>query len=163
MWRLRRASFTYSKFSKDRKQRTVLNGQNSNRGDISAGVTHGSIIGPLFFLVYINDLAADVKCNLQLFADDTSLFTVVEDLNSAASDMNHDLELIRQWAHDWKMSFNLDPQKQALELTFSKKRIEMNHPKIRFNDIPVMKVDEHKHLGIILDSKLLFSDSFLDS
>ena len=71
--------------------------------------------------------------------------------------MNHDLELIRQWAHDWKMSFNPDPQKQAVELIFSKNRIEMNHPKIRFNNIPVMKVDEHKHLGIILDSKLSFS------
>ena len=71
--------------------------------------------------------------------------------------MNHDLELIRQWAHDWKMSFNPDPQKQAVELIFSKNRIEMNHPEIRFNNIPVMKVDEHKHLGIILDSKLSFS------
>ena len=84
------------------------------------------------------------------FADDTSLFTVVEDLDSAASDMNHDLELIRRWAHDWKMSFNPDPQKQAVELIFSMKRIEMNHPEIRFN-----KVDEHKHLGINLDSKLV--------
>ena len=107
--------------------------------------------------MYINDLAADVRCNVKLFADDTSLFTVVEDSNTAASDMNHDLELIRQWAYDWKMSFNPDPQKQAVELIFSTKRIEMNHPEIRFNDIPVMKVDEHKHLGIILDSKLSFS------
>ena len=135
-------------FLKDREQRTVLNGQNSNWGDISAGVPQGSILGPLFVLVYIN---------VKLFADDTSLFTVVEDLDSAASDMNHDQELIRRWAHDWKMSFNPDPQKQAVELTFSTKRIEMNRPEIRFNSIPVMKVDEHKHLGIILDSKLSFS------
>ena len=55
------------------------------------------------------------------------------------------------------MSFNPDPQKQAVELIFSTKRIEMNHPEIHFNNIPVMKVDEHKHLGIILDSKLSFS------
>ena len=144
-------------FLKDRKQRTVLNGQNSNWGDISAGVPQGSILGPLFFLAYINDLAAEVKCNVKLFADDTSLFTVVENIDSAASDMNHDLELIRRWAHDWKMSFNPDPQKQAVELIFSTKRIEMNHPEIRFNNIPVMKVDEHKHLGIVLDSKLSFS------
>ena len=46
--------------------------------------------------MYIKDLAADVRCNVKLFADDTSLFTVVEDSNTAASDMNHDLELIRQ-------------------------------------------------------------------
>ena len=67
------------------------------------------------------------------------------------------LELIRQWAYDWRMSFNPDPQKQAVELIFSTKRIEIDHPEIRFNNIPVTKVDEHKHLGIILDSKLSFS------
>ena len=55
------------------------------------------------------------------------------------------------------MAFNPDPQKQAVELTFSKKKIEIDHPVILFNDIPVKKVNEHKHLGIILDSKLSFS------
>ena len=144
-------------FLSGRKQRTVLNGQSSNWGDISAGVPQGSILGPLFFLVYINDLAIGLRCNVKLFADDTSLFTVVEDSNTAASDMNHDLDLISQWAHTWRMSFNPDPQKQAVELTFSRKKIEIDHPVILFNDIPVKKVTEHKHLGIILDSKLSFS------
>ena len=144
-------------FLSGRKQRTVLNGQSSNWGDISAGVPQGSILGPLFFLVYINDLAIGLRCNVKLFADDTSLFTVVEDSNTAASDMNHDLDLIGQWAHTWRMSFNPDPQKQAVELTFSRKKIEIDHPVILFNDIPVKKVTEHKHLGIILDSKLSFS------
>ena len=117
----------------------------------------GSILGPLFFLVYINDLTADLKCSVKLFADDTSLFTVVRDPNAAANDMNHDLELISQWAHDWKMSFNPDPQKQAVELLLSKKRHGVDHPVILFNDIPVKKVEEHKHLGVILDTKLSFS------
>ena len=82
---------------------------------------------------------------------------MVKDSNTAASDMNHDLDLICQWAHTWRMSFNPDPQKQAVELRFSKKKIEIDHPVILFNNIPVKKVDEHKHLGIILDSKLSFS------
>ena len=55
------------------------------------------------------------------------------------------------------MSFNPGPQKQAVELTFSWKKIEIDHPVIRFNDIPVKKVDEHKHLGVTLGSKLSFS------
>ena len=83
-------------FLKDRKQRVVLHEHNSFWGGVSAGVAQGSILGPLFFLVYINDLATDVKCSVKLFADDTLLFTVVEDINSAASDMNHDLEIINQ-------------------------------------------------------------------
>ena len=73
----------------------MLNGQCSGWGDISAGVSQGSILGPLFFLVYINDLTMDLKCNVKLFADDTSLFTIEQDPNTAASDMNHDLEMIK--------------------------------------------------------------------
>ena len=144
-------------FLRDRKQRTVLNGQCSNWGDILAGVPQGSILGPLFFLVYINDLTADLKCNVKLFADNTSLFTIAQEANEAVDHMNHDLQLIAQWANDWRMSFNPDPQKQAVELLFSKKRNEIDHPVILFNNIPVKKVNEHKHLGIILDSKLSFS------
>ena len=71
--------------------------------------------------------------------------------------MNHDLQLISLWALKWRTSFNLDPTKQAVEVTFSKKISPANHPLICFSSIPVMKVPEHKHLGIILDSKLSFS------
>ena len=77
--------------------------------------------------------------------------------DTAANEMNHDLELINRWAYDWKMSFNPDPQKQAVELVFSTKRNKIDHPEIRFNDTPVEKVNEHKHLGLVLDSKLSFS------
>ena len=104
--------------------------------------------------MYINDLTADLKCSVKLFADDTSLFTVVREPKAAANDLNHDLELVSQWAHDWKMKFNPDPQKQAVLL---KKRNGIDHPVVLFNDIPVKKVEEHKHLGVILDTELSFS------
>ena len=68
--------------------------------------------------MYINDLTADLKCNVKLFADDTSLLTIARETNKAADHMNHDLQLITQWANDWRMSFNPDPQKQAVELLF---------------------------------------------
>ena len=140
-----------------RKQRTVLNGKSSFWGDISAGVPQGSILGPLFFLIYLDDLTKNLKCNAKLFADDTSLFTVVQDPISAANDMNHDLEQIRKWAHDWRMTFNPDPQKQAVELIFSRRKIVVDHPNISFNNTPVAKVKKHKNLGIILDSNLSIS------
>ena len=108
--------------------------------------------------MFINDLAVGLKWNVKLFVHDTSLFTVVEDSNTAANDMNHDLDLtISQWAYPWRMSFNPDPQKQAVKLTFSRKRTEIDHPAIFLNNIPLKKVSEHKHLGIILDSKVSFS------
>ena len=94
---------------------------------------------------------------MKLFADDTSLFTIVHNPDQAASDMNHDLDVIKSWARNWRMLFNPDPTKQAVEVTFSRKKISANHPPVLFNDIPVIKMNEHKHLGIILDSKLSFA------
>ncbi len=61
-------------FLSNRNQRVLFNGKNSEWADISAGVPHGSVLGPLFFLIYINDLVDGVTCDVKLFADDTSLF-----------------------------------------------------------------------------------------
>ena len=83
-----------SRVSCHTKQRTVLNGQASTWENVSAGVPQGSILGPLVFLIYINDLTNSLKCNVKLFADDKSLFTAVQDPNLASSDMNHDLNHI---------------------------------------------------------------------
>ena len=113
--------------------------------------------GHLFFLIYINDLTTDVKCNVKLFTDDTSIFSIVYNPNECAANLNHDLNLIKCWAYDWRVSFNPDPTKQAVEMTFSKKKIPADHPPLFFNDAPVMKVDEHKHKGVVLDSRLTFS------
>ena len=124
-------------FLSNRKQRTALNGQTSTWGNISACVPQGSILGPLFFLIYINDLTQNLKCSVKLFADDTPLFTIVQDPAIAARDMNHDLDLITLWAHDWRMSFDPDPRKNAVESVFSRKDMKVDHPVILFNDVPV--------------------------
>ena len=114
-------------------------------------------IVPLFFLLYINDVKGNLKCNFKLFADDTSLFTIIHNSDQAASDLNHDLDIITSWAHTWRMIFNPDPTKRAVEVTFSIKKISADHPPVLFNDIPVIKMNEHRHLGIMLDSKLSFA------
>ena len=105
----------------DRKQRVVLNGMESEWGAIKAGVPQGSVLGPLLFLVYINDLEDGIRSNIKFFADDTSLFSIVNDPKVSARDLQHDLDLITKWAHQWKMSFNPDPTKQAVEILFSQK------------------------------------------
>ena len=73
-----------SDFLSNRKQRLVLNGQNSSWTNVHMGVPQRSTLGPLLFLIYINDLADDLSSNVNFFADDTSLFSVVHDVNASA-------------------------------------------------------------------------------
>ena len=86
-------------FLNDRHKRVVLNGQCSNWSKIKAGVPQGSILGPLLFLVYINDLPEGLTTNAKLFADDTSLFSVVHNFTLSSVSLNNDLLKISQWAY----------------------------------------------------------------
>ena len=110
-----------SNFLRNRKQRVVLHGQTFSWVDVNAGVPQGSILGPILFLIYINDLADGLLSNVKLFADDTSLFSVVHNPNTTVKDFNNDLAKINSWAYQWKMSFNPDPSKQAQEVIFIRK------------------------------------------
>ena len=106
----------------NRFQRVLLNGQESRWLPIKAGVPQETILGPLLFLIYINDLPDGLNLIAKLFADDTSLFSIVQDLNESAKYLNLDLSVISQWAYQWKMLFNPDPQKPAHEVIFSRKK-----------------------------------------
>ena len=109
-------------FLKNRKLRVVLNGQFSSWADVDAGVPQGSILGPLQFLIYINDLTNDLSSSAKLFADDTSLFSVAFNVDATAKELNDDLAKVQDWeALQWKMSFNPDISKQAQEVIFSRK------------------------------------------
>ena len=77
----------------DRFQMVILNGQTASWKPVVAGVPQGSILVPLLFLAYINDLPNGLKSNAKLFADDTSLFTIVKDKNESANTLNNDLLL----------------------------------------------------------------------
>ena len=121
-------------FLTKRKQRVVLNGQSSSWCNVKAGVPQGSILEPLLFLIYINDLADGLSSNTKLFADDTSLFPVIHDPVITTLELNSDLSRIKQWAFQWKMSFNPDPNKQAQEVIFSRKLKKFCHPSLRFKN-----------------------------
>ena len=86
----------------------VLNGSFSDYSEIESGVPQGSVLGPLLFLIYINDLERNIKSNINFFTDDKIIFSVVKDPVISADDPNYDLEIIHQWAHQWKMEFNPD-------------------------------------------------------
>ena len=144
-------------YMSNRYQRVVLNGQSSSWLDVNAGVPQGSILGPLLFLIYINDLPERLKTDAKLFADDTSLFSTVIDIDKTSDNLNNDLSVIREWAYLWKMSFNPDPNKQATEVIFSHKKNPVTHPILIFNNQIVKTAHSQKHLGLTLDGKLCFN------
>ena len=93
--------------------------QFSTEKNVNAGVLQGSILGSLLFLIYINDLTEGRSSNAKLFADDTSLFSVIHDIQTPANSLSKDLEKINNWDNKWKMNFNPDTNKQAQEVIFS--------------------------------------------
>ena len=78
-------------------------------------------------------MSDNLSSNPKLFADDTSLFPVVHDINQSGINLNDDLEKISNWAFQWEMSFNPDINKQAQEVIFSRRLQKSNHHSLKFN------------------------------
>ena len=133
----------------NRKQRVCYEGAFSDWSTIKAGVPQGSILGPLLFIIYINDIVSDISSNIRLFADDTSVYVKVDNPTAAASTINSDLEKIKLWSQKWLVSFN--PTKTE-SLVITKKRNKTPHPSVYFDNTIIKEVSEHKHLGLIISN-----------
>ena len=135
----------FRSYLSDRKQRVVLDGQASDWTSIDAGVPQGSILGPLLFLVYVNDICFNIKSDINLFADDTSLLSITDNPVTAARELNADLRTLQVWASQWFLYFNTT---KTVSLCFSP--ISHNLPSLYLNDVSLLEVMSHSHLGIIL-------------
>jgi len=145
-----------SSYLTNRRQYVVLHGCISDEKEIMAGVPQGSVLGPLLFLIYINDIDKDVTNDTFLFADDSSLFCPVKtgDIKSAAEKVNRDLELISNWAAKWHVTIN--PNKTEAML-FSRKWHPPILPHLILDGKQLQVVPTHKHLGMVLSSSLNWS------
>ena len=103
----------------NRQQWVLLNGRTSKWTNILGGVLQGSVLGPLLFLIYINDLPDGSKSICKIFADDTSLFSKINGIDTSNIDISYDFVKISRWAYQRKISFNPDIIKQAAEVYFS--------------------------------------------
>ena len=136
----------------------VQNG--SDYTSIESGVPQGSVIGPLLFLVYINDLERNIKSNIKFFAD---AFSIVENPEISANDLIHGLDVIHRRANQWKLEFNPDPIKQATEIFFSCETFNPNHPQLTFNE-KIITAKRNlviiKHLSIFLLPRKTFDQMY---
>ena len=139
-----------SSYLDERKQVVVVEGQKSDLLDIKAGVPQGSRLGPLLFLIYMNDIINDIESDMLIFADDTSLFVSGIDPAQTAEIFNRDLLKISAWARKWKVKFNTSKSKNII---FSNKVLH-NSPPLVFDDCLIELVNNHRHLGLYLSSTL---------
>ena len=145
----------FSSYLSNRRQRVVINGISSDWSSIHAGVPQGSILGPLLFLIYINDIVKDIGSEIRLFADDTSLYIAVESPNTAAGIINTDLGRISNWATNWLVRFNAN---KTIAMLISRKLIHVNHPPLLMNGIVITEQQSHKHLGITFSKTCTWSE-----
>ena len=148
-------------FLVNKKQRVVFNEQVSSWANVKVGVRQGSVLGPLLFLIYTNDLLKGLSSNAKLFAEGKSLFSVIHDSNTTKNELNNDLVKFNNWTYQWKMSFNPDPNKQAQEAIFSRKTKKINHPPLTFSKSTVSQSASQKHFGVILDARVSFEEHLI--
>ena len=128
-----------------RRQRVVLPGVNSEWTYTKAGVPQGSVLGPLLFLIYINDIVNDICSNIRMFADDTSLYIIVTDPETSAELLTLDLTKIEDWAEKWLVTFQ-PPKTDSLVII--RKLNRPAHPTLYMQNHQINEVDTHKHLGL---------------
>ena len=135
----------------DRFQFVCFDQVDSSYEKVVCGVPQGSILGPLLFLLYINDLA-DVSNILFpiLFADDSNMFCTGKNLNDICNTMNQELSRVVEWLNVNKLSLNID---KSHFMVFSNKKYTFE-PIITVNNTPIDRIYETKFLGVIIDSKL---------
>ena len=145
-------------FLENRKQKVVIRGQESGELDVLSGVPQGSVLGPLLFLIFINDLPRCAECPVCLFADDSKIYCkvprgskVLPDLQGANEVLQRDLDELQKWADKWKMSFNVNKCK-IMYLGYDNGKYEYN-----LNGTTLLETTEERDLGVLIDKKLKFS------
>ncbi len=145
-------------FLKDRRQCVVVNGSKSSWADVTSGIPQGSVLGPILFILFINDLPQVVNCGIKIFADDTKIYTR-SDLPDAPAALQTDLDKIQQWADDWQLRFH--PDKCVVMKLGKKKSDHCYHMKSvnskgeqQTHNLKVSHVE--KDLGVYVDDQLAY-------
>ena len=136
-----------------RTQRVLIDGKMSNFIPVTSGVPQGSILGPLLFLLYINDMPCVTTSSTALFADDSKCFRNIESIDDCHA-LQNDLDNLYSWSNEWKMTFN--PTKcKVMSVTRARNPLRFNY---KLNNVSLDYVSVFTDLGVTLDFKLDFSN-----
>ena len=131
------------------KQTVVINGINSDEVPVSSGVPQGSVLGPILFLTYINDLPEQVKSRVRLFADDTAMYLAISSTTEGQV-LQTDLACLEQWEKMWDMYFN--PFKcQVLHIT---RKVKPLNTKYILHNVELESASAAKYLGVTIADDL---------
>jgi hypothetical protein len=148
-----------SAFLLDRVQCVVVNGSVSSQAAVSSGIPQGSVLGPLLFVVYINDLPAQCQNTVKLFADDTKVFTR-SDNDDAIQSLQEDLDSMQEWSDQWLLRFH--PEKCHVVKLGHKKSDAVYHMKGKKNgeayQVQLQESEVEKDLGVFVDNGLNFKE-----
>ena len=141
-------------FITGRKQRVQINGQQSSWADVTSGVPQGSVLGPLLFVIFINDLPEAVNCSVKLYADDTKIYAVIKNALDSRK-LQEEINKLFRWSVTWQLMFHPD---KCHIIKLGKEREEYVYTMGEQDDISFLtENEEEKDLGIIIDNKLRFS------
>jgi hypothetical protein len=143
-------------FLSNRKQRVVLNGKSSAWHEVTSGIPQGSVLGPLLFVLYINDLPACVKSECLLFADDTKIFrSILSDEDRQV--FQDDIDKLHAWTTDWLLLFHPDKCK-VMSIGRGSKSHEYSLPTVGNGRTTLTHTTSEKDLGILFDDALSFRE-----
>jgi hypothetical protein len=141
----------FGSYLSDRKQRVVIRGQSSPLLSLNAGVPQGSILGPLLFLVFINDIDTDLISVTHLFADDTTLLNFVNDPKVSVELLNNDLIKLTNWAKQWRVTFNAS---KTYYMIISLKQNRQDYPPIYLDGTKLQEVSSYTNLGLTFSKNM---------
>ena len=136
-------------FLSNRKQRVALGGKLSNWQNVTSGIPQGSVLGPILFIIFINDMPDVVGSYMKLFADDAKIYQAIESFDDISLIQN-DIENLLKWSKDWQLPLNLDKCKG---IHYGNKN--PNH-KYTIGGQPLNIDTEEKDVGVIFDPLLKF-------
>ena len=137
-------------FLSDRTQQVIVNGEASQCKDVTSGIPQGSVLGPLLFVIFINDFPSQVKSDIFLFADDTKIFRTINSIDDKDT-LQNDITTMVQWADKWQLEFHPD---KCVSMSINYKG---EQPRIyKMKETILKQVHQEKDIGVIVDDQLKF-------